>query len=158
MESEKQSAEIQKGHEGQTLTFFIGEQEFHSHEQYITGRKIRELGKIPPDWVILLAIERPWADEVIQDDTEVDLAREGREHFIAHRPDHKVKITIDGQPFEVKRGPHSVAQLKAIGHVPAEYELDELVDGQWKELKDEATVHIKGGEEFMSHPRKGKSS
>ena len=158
MESEKVSAEIQKGHEGQTLTFFIGDQKFHSLEQYITGRKIRELGKISPDWIILLAIERPWADEVIQDDTEADLAREGKEHFIAHPPDHKVKITIDSKPYELKRGPYSVVQLKAIGHVPPEYDLDELVDGELKELKDDATVHIKGGEEFISHPKKGKSS
>ena len=158
MEREKESAEIQQEHEGQTLTFFIGDEKFHWHEQYITGRKIRELGKIPSDWIILLAIDRPWADEVILDDTRVDLARQGKEHFIAHRPDHKVRITIDGQPHEVKRGPHSVAQLKAIGHVPAEYDLDELVDGELKELKDDATVHIKGGEEFISHPKKGKSS
>ena len=157
MEREKESV-FKEGEEGQTLTFFIGDQKFHWHEQYVTGRKIRELGNIPPDWVILLAIERPWADEVIQDDTQVDLAREGKEHFIAHPPDHKVKITIDGNPYEVKRGQHSVSQLKAIGHVPADYELEEIIDGKLDPLKDDATVHIKGGEEFVSHPKGGKSS
>ncbi len=134
---EKEKATIEQEHKGHTLTFFINEEKFHSHEQYITGRKIRELGEIPQDWIILLAIERPWEDEVIANDSRVDLARDGKEHFISHAPDHKVEITIDNDPFKVKRGPHSVSQLKAIGHVPGEYELEELVDGVLQPLKDD---------------------
>lgn len=145
-------------HNKKTLPFFIDDKEFHSHEQYITGAEIRKLGDIPHDWTILLAVERPWEDEVIENDTRVDLARPGKEHFIAHSPHHKVGITIDGDPYEVKRGKHSVAQLKKIGHVPEEYELEELVDGKLDPLKDDATVHIKGGEVFISHTRGGTSS
>lgn len=70
----------------------------------------------------------------------------------------RVIITIDGKPFKTRRGQHEVSELKTLGGVPADYALDELVDGELKELKDDQKVHIRGGEAFSSHPRSGGTS
>jgi len=158
MNYEKENESKGQEHKEKTLPFFINDREFHFHEQYITGAEIRRLGDIPSDWTILLAVDRPWEDEIIENDSRVDLAREGKEHFLALPPHHKVEISIDGNPYKVKRGKHTVAQLKEIGHVPAEYVLEELVEGKLDPLKDNATVHIKGGEVFISHVKDGTSS
>lgn len=69
-----------------------------------------------------------------------------------------VTITINNQVFSVHRGNVSVSELKAIGSVPAGYELEEIVNGTLKPLSDDGHVVLKGGEVFVSHPRAGASS
>ncbi|PWT71110.1 MAG: hypothetical protein C5B46_08700 [Proteobacteria bacterium] len=77
----------------------------------------------------------------------------------AAKPDkHVVTVTVDGQAKEVARGNHLVSEFKASVGVPADYELDQVVDGEFKPLADDATLHIKGGEVFVSHVRRGGSS
>jgi hypothetical protein len=51
-----------------------------------------------------------------------------------------------------------VAQLKKIGNVKASDEMDELKGHNLTPLDDEATVVIKGGEQFIAHVRDGSSS
>ena len=43
----------------------------------------------------------------------------------AHEGEHckTVSITIDGKHHEIRKGEHSVAELKRLGHVPTDYEL-----------------------------------
>jgi hypothetical protein len=143
-----------------TLTFFINDEEFRYHKQYISGAELKALGSIPADWTILLAIKRPWDDEIIEDHTEVDLAREGIERFITRKPHHDVlvDIFINDIKYEIKRGKYTVSELKKIGKVPSEYELDELIHGKLVDLDDNATILIKGAEEFFGHVRGGSSS
>lgn len=71
---------------------------------------------------------------------------------------HLVTIIIDKEPHKIPRGPHTVSQLKKLGNVPQAYELAEIVNGEIKPLDDNATVEIKGGEKFKSHPKTGGSS
>lgn len=145
---------------GHVLHLFIEGKQYEWHQQYITGAEIRKLGKVPPDSKILLAIKRPWEDEIIEDDTKVDLARPGIEHFYIRKPgeDVMVDIFINDKKYEIKRGKYPVSQLKIIGGVPQVDELEELIDGKLTPLKDDATVLIKGCEQFFSHKRDGTSS
>jgi len=53
---------------------------------------------------------------------------------------------------------HSVAELKKIAGVLLADELEEIIDGVLKPLKDDGTVLIKGCEIFISHKRDGTSS
>ena len=77
----------------------------------------------------------------------------------AAKPDnHLVTVTVDGQAKEVARGKYVVSEFKAIVGVPADYELDQVVDGEFGPLADDATLHIKGDEVFVSHVRRGGSS
>ena len=71
---------------------------------------------------------------------------------------HVVKVTVDGLAKEVARGKYLVSEFKAMVGVPADYELDQVVDGEFQPLTDDATLHIKGEEVFVSHVRRGGSS
>jgi len=42
--------------------------------------------------------------------------------------------------------------------VAPEYELEIIDHGQFRPLADDAHIHIRGGEEFVSHVRSGGSS
>jgi hypothetical protein len=142
------------------LPLIIAEKKYEWSEQYITGEQIKKLAQLPQDAKILLAIKRPWDDEIIEDDTRVDLAREGVEHFIVKPPhqDFLVEIKINDQPHEIKRGKHSVERLREIGHVPPTHLFAELVDQKLVELASDADVLIKGCEQFFSYTREGCSS
>jgi hypothetical protein len=71
---------------------------------------------------------------------------------------HLVTISVDGVERQIARGKYGVSELKAAVNVPATYELDQVVDGEFKALADDGTVHVKGGEAFVSHVRRGGSS
>ena len=69
-----------------------------------------------------------------------------------------VPVTVDGEIKHVRRGKYLVSEFKATIGVPADYELDEVVAGEFRPLADDATIHIKGEEVFVSHVRRGGSS
>jgi predicted ribosome-associated RNA-binding protein Tma20 len=75
----------------------------------------------------------------------------------AHK-EHDVKIIVNGDPVFVPKGKYVVSNLKSLIAIPAEYELDLVVNGQFQALEDGADIHIKGGEEFVGHVRQGGSS
>lgn len=81
----------------------------------------------------------------------------GPEGHVHHHP-HEVAITLDGHRREVPAGDYVVSALKARLGVPADYELDEIINGEFRELADTAHIDIKGGEHFISHVRRGGSS
>jgi hypothetical protein len=69
-----------------------------------------------------------------------------------------VTITINDVPTEIARGSYQVATLKEILGVPADYELEEVKDGEFKPLQDQQHTAIQGGETFVSHVRRGGAS
>ena len=75
-------------------------------------------------------------------------------------PDHpgKVPVTVDGVVKYVKKGKYLVSEFKVEVGVAADLELDQVVDGEFQALADDAELHIKGGEVFISHVRQGGSS
>jgi hypothetical protein len=80
------------------LLFFINETEYTWYKQYIRGAQIREIGKVPADDDIYLAIERPFEDELITDDERVDLARPGKEHFFSKEKPADFTIIVNATP------------------------------------------------------------
>lgn len=144
----------------ETLPLTINGTPFKWPHQYITGKEIRELGKIPVADEIFLGIKRPWDDELILDETKVDLARPEVEQFFSIRKGdkHIVTIRVNDKPFKINRGNRTVSEIKSVGEVPQSHELEELIDGKLTPLGDNATVKIKGGEQFFSHVRDGSSS
>lgn len=71
---------------------------------------------------------------------------------------HLVTITVDGSPQPIHAGEYRVSQLKTLIRVPAEYELDLVVHGEFRPLDDNAEIKIHGHEVFVSHVRRGGSS
>lgn len=142
------------------LHLTINGEKFKFHNQYIIGAEIRKFGNIPANDEIYLAIKRPWEDEYISDDTKVDLAREGIEHFFSKKKNeqHLVKIKVNDKEIDISRGKYTVAEIKTKGSVPQTDVLDELIDGKLICLPDDASVLIKGCEQFFSRVRGGVSS
>lgn len=66
-----------------------------------------------------------------------------------------VTITLDSVPRTIEEGVYKVAELKTKFSIPAEYELDVVVNGEFKPLNNERSIHIKGGEVFVSHVPQG---
>lgn len=75
-----------------------------------------------------------------------------------HQHGDIVTITIDGKPVSIHRGHQTVAAIKLAGGVNPAYDLEQIIDGRLVLLPDDGAVTIKGGEEFVSHPKSGTSS
>lgn len=71
---------------------------------------------------------------------------------------HLVDVNLDGVLRQIEKGEYIVSDLKAKLGVPADYELDIVVAGQFDPLDDNAVIKIKGGEVLVSHVRRGGSS
>jgi hypothetical protein len=80
-----------------TLPYILNGQKHESASQYIRGLRLRKEGNIPDDEEIWLKIEKPWADELITDDTWVNLARPGIEDFVSRKTDHKVILIVNAR-------------------------------------------------------------
>jgi hypothetical protein len=74
------------------------------------------------------------------------------------RHGHEVPVTIDNRTVEIQAREYSVAQLKTVLGVDPSRELEQVVDGKLVPLDDNAKIHIRGGESFVSHVRGGGSS
>jgi hypothetical protein len=85
----------ESGHQRRDLKITVNNKEYEWPEQYITGLDVRTIAKIPPDEELYLAIKKPWEDERIEDDTKVDLARPGIEHFFSKKPG--ITLIVNGK-------------------------------------------------------------
>jgi hypothetical protein len=70
---------------------------------------------------------------------------------------HSITITVNDVPTPFTKGKYSVADLKTRWSIPADYQLDRFEDGEFKELTGDE-VHVKNGDIFLGHVRKGGSS
>lgn len=90
--------ETQKNeHDKATLQLTINGVKYEWHQEYINGAEVRKLGNIPSDDEIFLAIKKPWEDEPIPDDKQVNLARPEIEHFYSKEKHFKVEIIVNGR-------------------------------------------------------------
>lgn len=70
------------------------------------------------------------------------------------RPHKKeVSITINGNAYEVHRGPAGVEHLKHIAHIGHNDVLEQELHGHLHRLPDDGAVEIHGGEVFVSKPK-----
>jgi hypothetical protein len=79
------------------LKLKVNHKEFDWHQQFISGKEVRTLGNIPIDDEIFLSIKRPWEDELIMDETIIDLARPEIEHFFSKETLFKVILIVKGR-------------------------------------------------------------
>lgn len=97
MSNETQKNPI-NGHEETALALTINGKMYEWHQQHITGAEIRKLGDIPTEDEIFLAVKKPWEDESIPDDKQVDLARPEIEHFYSKDKHQKIVLIVNGRP------------------------------------------------------------
>ena len=103
-------------HENHVLHLTINGKKYEWHHQYITGAEIRKLDNIPVEDEIFLAIKKPWEDELVYNDTNVDLARPGIEHFYS-KP-KEIIIIVNGTPHKWEKQKISIKEviILAFGH------------------------------------------
>lgn len=91
-------------HGKSVLHFTLNEKRYKWHQEFITGAELRKLGNIPADDEILLAIKKPWKDEPIPDDKQVNLARPEVEHFYSKDKLFKVvlMVNLEAKPWNEK--------------------------------------------------------
>lgn len=79
------------------LLLTINDRKYKWYEQYITGKELKDLAEIPQEDTLYLSIKKPWEDEVIENETSVDLARPGIEHFFSKEVDKEIMIIVNGK-------------------------------------------------------------
>src|SRR5579872_1309042 len=112
------------------LLFTINGKQFEWKEQFITGDELKQLAKLPLEEELYLSIQEPWDDELINNDTRVDLARPEIEHFYSKQ---KLKYTINGQNFESARQYVKGEFLRKQGNIPEDEDLYLKVDKPWED-------------------------
>lgn len=83
--------------ENAVLQLKINDKEYEWHQEYISGAEIRKLGNIPPEDEIFLAIKKPWEDEPIPDEKQINLARPEIENFYSVSKHFKVELIVNGR-------------------------------------------------------------
>jgi len=74
-------------------------------------------------------------------------------------PPKLIAVTIDTHRKEIAPGEYTGASLKAALGVPAEYDLDQVLNGEFIDITNSPCIVLeKGGEHFVSHVRRGGSS
>lgn len=96
------------------LPYTINSVQFESNSQYIRGKRIRHQGGIPPDHEIYLQIEAPWENELIEDDTWVNLARPGRENFISKAVTVDIVLLVNSRPKPWKKRKITFEEVVAL--------------------------------------------
>jgi len=79
------------------LELVINEKKYDWHQQYITGAEIRKIAGIPSNEKIYLKIAEPWDDELITDDTKVNLARPSIENFYTAK---NLQFRVNGMLYD----------------------------------------------------------
>ena len=67
-------------------------------------------------------------------------------------------ITINDTERSIHRGRQTVVEIKKVGEVPLNHELEQIIDGKFIPLADNGSIVIKGGEVFVSHIKDGGSA
>ena len=69
-----------------------------------------------------------------------------------------VEVELNGAVKRIAGGEYTGRTLKLALAVPVEHELDQVIGGEFKEIRNDEKVYVHGGEKFVSHCGQGKSS
>ncbi len=84
--------------DNRNLKITINDNKYDWPNQYITGAEIRKVAHIPETDEIYLAVKKPWEDELITNETRVNLARPEVEHFFSETKEKEITIIVNGSP------------------------------------------------------------
>ncbi len=82
--------------------------------------------------------------------------KEGQSGDVQHGPE--VMITVNSISVRIHRGNRTVAEIKTAANVPLAEDLEQIINGKLVPLPDDGSLTIKGGEQFVSHPKDGAAS
>ena len=123
------------------LKFVIEGKEYETCEQYLTGAELKQLAGIPLETELFLSISKPYNDELIENDTRVNLARPETEYFFVKK---KLHFTINGVPFVWYKQYIRGVQIRELGKISSDDELYlDILDG-WNDdfIEDDEIVDL----------------
>ena len=102
-------------HDKEKWAFTINDKPFTSDKPVIIGKKVRQLGKIEEDDEIFL--KRPGGkDELITDETKIDLSKHGTEHFYSKEVKVEVVIIVNGSPRKWEKKKISFVEVVILAY------------------------------------------
>lgn len=136
------------------LVYKIEGKTFKTTEQYIAGAELKKQGGIPLEVELYLAIKKPFEDELIENDTRVNLARPDIEQFFVKK---KLHYYINDVEYVSYKQWISGAELREQGRVPANMDIYLKVDEGWQDdfIEDDELVDLArpGKERFYTKVR-----
>ena len=136
------------------LHYKIEGKTFKTTEQYITGAQLKEQGGIPLDIELYLAIRKPFEDELIENNTRVNLARPEIEQFFVKK---KLHYYINDIEYVSYKQWISGAELREKGIILHSDDLFLKVDSGWEDdfIQDDELIDLArpGKERFYTKHR-----
>lgn len=151
MNSDNQHGVIHPHNPKKPLTFVIEGRDYETFDQYKTGAELKQLAEIPLDTELFLSVSKPYQDELIENEKQVNLARPETEYFFVKK---KLQFFINGKPFTWYKQYIRGIQIRELGNIPAEdiIFLDLKEGWQDDEIIDDEIVDLArpGKEKFFS--------
>lgn len=133
------------------LFYKIEGKTFKTTEQYITGAQLKEQAGIPLETELYLAVRKPFEDELIENETRVNLARPDIEQFFTKRHLH---YFINEKEYISYKQWISGAELREKGGIPLNMNIYLKVDEGWEDdlIEDDEFVDLArpGKEHFVT--------
>ncbi|NDV70267.1 multiubiquitin domain-containing protein [Dysgonomonas sp. 25] len=134
------------------LNYTIEGKTFQITQQYITGTELKKQAGIPLDVELYLAIKRPFEDELIENETRVNLARPDIEQFFTKQ--RKLYYFINEVEYTSYKQWISGVELREKGNVPTDMDIYLKVDEGWQDdfIEDDELVDLArpGKERFVT--------
>ena len=109
---------------------------------------------MPLDTELFLSISKPYQDELIENEKQVNLARPETEYFFVKK---KLQFSINGKSFTWYKQYIRGFQIRELGNIPPEDDIFLDIKGGWQDdqILDDEVVDLArpGKEKFFSKPR-----
>ena len=99
---------------GSVLKYVIEGKDYFTKDQYKTGKELKEEAGIPLETELYLSIGKPYSDELIENDTKVNLARPETEYFFVKK---KLHFTINKMPFTWYKQFINGTKIRELGNI-----------------------------------------
>jgi len=102
------------------VQFYIDGRQFETAEVYHTGKDLKMLANIPLSTDLYLSLPRPYEDEIIHNEQQIDLSRPATAYFYIRRP---FEFVINNTTCKWHKQYISAEELRKIGMIDPEQEV-----------------------------------
>lgn len=137
-----------------SLSFVIEGKQYETFDQYKTGAELKQLSGIPLETELFLSISKPYKDELIENEKQINLVRPETEYFFVKK---KLQFSINKKPFTWYKQYIRGIQIRELGNISFEDDIFLDLKEGWQddEIMDDEIVDLArpGKEKFFSKPK-----